>query len=87
MVGSRTFSALVGLLLGLLLSVVAWVYFDTLALFLFLPLVPFLFRFPGDSSDDASVRSCPVCGFRTRDPSYEHCPRDGHRLETDATRR
>ncbi len=51
MVGSRTATAAVGLLGSVLLSVLLWWYFDTLAVFLFVPFVPFLFRgFGGDSS-------------------------------------
>ena len=76
---SRALTGLVGLLLGLAVSVAAWVYFDTLLLFLFLPLVPFLFRGRGDSPPKA--RTCPVCGFETREKSFGYCPRDGTRLE------
>jgi hypothetical protein len=79
MVSSRTATALAGLAASLLLSVVAWYYFDTLLLFLFLPFVPFLFR--GSSSaraePDREVRECPRCGFRTTNPEFAHCPRDG----------
>jgi hypothetical protein len=46
--------------------------------FLFVPFVPFLFR---GARERPPVRECPVCGFRTRDPEYDYCPRDGHRLE------
>jgi hypothetical protein len=76
---SRTTTALVGLALSLLVSVVAWVYFDTLFLFLFLPLVPFLFARGG--GDERPVRECPTCGFRTTNPEYAHCPRDGTPLD------
>ena len=82
MVGSRTLTAVVGLGLSLLVSLAVWVYFDTLLLFLLVPFVPFLFR--RGSREDAErppARSCPVCGFRTRSPEYDYCPRDGNRLE------
>jgi hypothetical protein len=41
---SRTLTALVGLVGSLLISAVAWWYFDTLFVFLFVPFVPLLFR-------------------------------------------
>jgi hypothetical protein len=78
-VRSRTLTAAVGLLGGLAISVVAYVQFDTLLLFLFLPLVPFLFR--GREDDEPPVRECPRCDYRTRAPDHEFCPRDGARLE------
>ena len=105
---SRTLTALIGLVLSLPISAAAWYYFDTLLLFLFVPLVPFLFRGSGDASDprergapdltaggerserrggrgrdDARPerRRCPVCGFETREESFDYCPRDGTRLE------
>lgn len=83
MVGSRTVTDVVGLAAGLLLSVLAWIYWDTLALFVFLPFLPFLFRRSDADADRAPpVRRCPTCDFRTRDPEFEYCPRDGSRLET-----
>ncbi|ELY62135.1 hypothetical protein C493_00930 [Natronolimnohabitans innermongolicus JCM 12255] len=90
MVRSRTATALVGLLLGVVVSVFAWLYFETLLLFLFLPFVPFLFargaERPSEAeSEDQGVRRhkrCPACSFQTTDPSYEYCPRDGRRLRT-----
>lgn len=79
MVSSRTITALIGLALSLAVSVVAWIYFDTLLVFLLIPFVPFLFRGRGDA-DQARVRVCPECGFRTRDPEVRYCPRDGTEL-------
>ena len=73
-------AAAAGLLGSLLLSVAAYVYFDTLLLFLFVPFVPFLFR---RSTDRPPVRRCPTCGFRTRSPEFDYCPRDGTELERD----
>jgi len=79
MVGSRTLTAAVGLLVSLLVSALAWVYLDTLLLFLVVPFVPFLFR--RGTTEQPQVRECPVCDYRTRDPSHDYCPRDGHTLE------
>ncbi len=81
MVSSRTITALVGLAIGLAVSVGAWVYFDTVLLLLFLPFVPFLFadRSVGERTAP-DYRSCPRCGFRTTDSTFEYCPRDGTRL-------
>lgn len=83
MVGSRTLTAVLGLAVGLAVSVAAWVMFGTIALFLFLPFVPFLFWRPGQSGPESvpDARACPVCGFRTNNHDYAYCPRDGHRLE------
>lgn len=77
----RLLSAALGLLISLAISAVAWVYFDTFLLFLFVPLVPFLLGRGG--GDEATVRECPTCGFRTRDPAVAYCPRDGTELETE----
>lgn len=80
MVGSRTATAVAGLLGSLAVSAALWWYFDTLAFFLFVPFVPFLFR-RDDRSPEPSVRTCPSCDFRTRNDAYDYCPRDGSRLE------
>lgn len=81
MVGSRTLTALVGLLLSLLVSAIAWYQFHSLVLFLLVPFVPFLLR--GGREDDAPAgeRTCPSCDFRSADPAVRYCPRDGSRLE------
>lgn len=82
MVGSRALTALVGLAVSLAVSVAVWYYFDTFLLFLFVPFVPILLRRGGGTrATDRESSVCPVCGFRTVDPSYEYCPRDGTRLE------
>jgi hypothetical protein len=44
MVSSRVVTALVGLVGSILISALAWWYFDTLFDFLFVPFVPLLFR-------------------------------------------
>lgn len=85
MVGSRTVTALVGLLFSLLVSVLVWRLTGGLFLFLFVPFVPFLFRRWGSTRKPTSRperRVCPKCGFETQDERYEYCPRDGTRLET-----
>ncbi|QLG27211.1 hypothetical protein HUG10_06495 [Halorarum halophilum] len=79
MVSSRTVTALVGLAISVAVSVVAWIYFDTLLVFLLVPFVPFLFRGRADA-DQARAGVCPECGFRTRDPEVRYCPRDGTEL-------
>lgn len=77
---SRTATALAGLAGSLLVSALAWYYFDSLLLFLFVPFVPFLFRRSG-GNERPPTRTCPECGFRTRNPEYTHCPRDGTELD------
>jgi hypothetical protein len=64
---------------SLLLSAVLWVVFDWPVLFLAVPFVPFLF-WRRDGHRDATVRHCPACEFRTRDPDVRYCPRDGQQL-------
>ena len=78
MVGSRTATAVAGLFVSLVVSVAAWYYFDTLLAVLFLPFVPLLWRRGGDTPP---VRDCPTCGFSTRDPDFDYCPRDGSVLD------
>ena len=79
---SRRLTAAVGVVASLLVSILAWVVFDTLLLFVVVPFVPFLFRGGRDSGDEEPTgRHCPVCEYRTTDRRNEYCPRDGHRLE------
>ncbi len=80
MVSSRTATAAVGVLASLAISVAAWVVFDTAVFFLAVPLIPLLFRRRTEEPESA-VYECPNCGFRTRDPEFAYCPRDGTRLE------
>ena len=75
---SRAATAAVGVVGSLVVSALAWWYFDTLLVFLVVPFVPVLFRRTGDRA----VRTCPQCGFSTADESVAFCPRDGERLET-----
>lgn len=79
MVGSRTATAVVGLAVSLLVSVAAWYYLDTLVAFLLLPFVPILFR--RSEEERPPARTCPSCGFRTRDPAFDYCPHDGTPLD------
>jgi hypothetical protein len=72
----------VGLLLSLVISVAAWIFFDSVLLFLFLPVLPFLFG-RGGAETEREIRVCPTCGFRTRDPDVAYCPRDGTELESE----
>lgn len=83
MASSRLVTALAGLVVSIGLSLVLWRVTGTALFFLFVPFVPFLLRGHGDaeSRDDPSVLECPVCEFRTQNPSFEYCPRDGTRLE------
>lgn len=78
---SSTKTALAGFVGSLVLSAVLWWYFQSFVFFLFLPFVPFLFRRSSGSASEPTVSECPQCGFRTRDDSFEYCPRDGTRLE------
>jgi hypothetical protein len=77
---SRLVTAAIGVVGSLGISIAAWVLFDTLAVFLFVPFIPFLFR-RGESQPP--TYRCPECDFRTRDPEFTYCPRDGRRLEED----
>ena len=81
MVGSRTFTALVGLAASVAISVVAYVHLDTLFVFLFLPFVPLLFG--GRRDHGGAARTCPQCGFTTRSSEARYCPRDGTELRTE----
>ena len=84
MVGSRTATALVGLLLSVLVSAAVWYLFD-FPFFLFaVPFVPFLFRRGRGSAERPAARVCPTCGFRSADPEVAYCPRDGTKLEGPA---
>ena len=90
MVASRTATALAGVLVSLAISAALWYYFESLLFFLFVPFVPFLLRRDGGDAGAAGARpevaECPVCGYRTTDPEYDYCPRDGTRLERERTR-
>ena len=85
MVGSRTLTALAGLLGSVVLSALVYVYTGSILFFLFIPFIPFLFlRGGGDDDDGAAdrppVRTCSRCEFSTRNPEFEYCPRDGSRV-------
>lgn len=78
---SRYVTALVGLLLSVVVSVAAWVLFDTLLLFLLIPFIPWLVWRRSGGVSTPPVRHCSTCGFSTRQPDFAYCPRDGSRLE------
>jgi len=86
MVGSRTLTAAIGLAGSLAVTVALWWYLDTLAVFLFLPVVPFLFRGWGDEPERAPAKTCPRCDFRSHNDEFDYCPRDGTRLERRSNR-
>ena len=79
MVSSRLGTALLGVAVSLGLSILLWQYFGSPIFFLFVPFVPFLFR-RSTERDRPPVRVCGECGFATRDPEFEYCPRAGTRL-------
>ncbi|PSP78341.1 hypothetical protein BRC88_11645 [Halobacteriales archaeon QS_4_69_225] len=87
MVGSRTLTALAGLLVSLAVSVAVYVYTGSLLLFLVVPFVPFLFssspRDEAGTHEKRPVKRCPSCDFRARDPEFDYCPRDGRRLREE----
>lgn len=80
MAGSRTATALAGLLLSLVVSAAAWYLFDFPFLFFAIPFVPFLFR---RGTEAPQTRVCPTCGFRSADPEVSYCPRDGTKLTAE----
>ena len=84
MAGSRTLTALAGLLVSLAVSVAVYVYTGSLLLFLVVPFVPFLFssslRDAAGTQEKHPIKRCPSCEFRARDPEFDYCPRDGRRL-------
>lgn len=80
MVGSRTLTALAGLLASLAVSAALYWYTGSVLFFLFVPFVPFLFGSGGADEPKRTVKRCETCGFTTTDESHEYCPRDGRRL-------
>ena len=83
MVGSRTLTALVGIVASLAISALRYLYTGSLLVFLLVPFVPFLFATGHRETTPVErppLRECSRCGFRTRDPEFEYCPRDGSRL-------
>ncbi|WP_232702348.1 hypothetical protein [Halobacterium wangiae] len=80
MVSARLATAVAGVVLSLLVSAIIWYVFDVALFFLAVPFVPFLFRSRGDSTEPPTW-TCPQCGFSSRNPDFDYCPRDGTRLE------
>jgi len=84
--GSRTATALAGLLASIAISVGIYLATGWLVGFLFVPFVPFLFSASSSGETDDTVppiQHCPECDFRTRAPDHDYCPRDGHRLREE----
>lgn len=77
---SRYASATIGLLASIAISVLAWILYDTILLFLLIPFVPWLFWRRSSGSPSHRHKRCPRCGFTTADPDFDYCPRDGERL-------
>lgn len=81
MAGSRTATALVGLGASLVVSAVAWYYFETFLLFLFVPFVPFLLRGrSAESSSSGGASASPPAeetGSVTTGEVYRECPTCG----------
>lgn len=81
MVGSRTLTALAGLAVSIAVSVALYLYTGSVLFFLFVPFIPFLFKGRAEeTAERPPVRECDRCSFRTRDPEFDYCPRDGSRL-------
>lgn len=82
MPSARTWTALLGLVAGLALTVVLSWYLDTLFLLLLVPFIPLVGRARRrGEADRPAERVCPECGFRSRDPETAYCPRDGTPLD------
>lgn len=83
MVGSRTLTALVGIVGSIALSALLYVYTGSLLFFLLVPFIPFVFA-ARDGADGGTepppVSVCSRCDFATTNPQFEYCPRDGSRL-------
>lgn len=77
MVDGRWLTALVGIVASLVISVLAWQYFNTFLFFLLVPFVPLFFG----RRSRPEMKRCPRCGFETAEEGFEYCPRDGMRLE------
>lgn len=65
------------LAVSVLLTAVLWIAgFPFFFLFLFVPLIPQIWR-------ERTVRSCPACGFQTTDRKVAFCPYDGTPLRDE----
>lgn len=69
---------MLGLVMSVAVSVIAWWYFNTFLLFLLVPFVPILYR---QRRTSQSGTTCPTCGFQSADPSVNFCPHDGEKLQ------
>ncbi|MFB6111487.1 MAG: hypothetical protein ABEJ35_03015 [Halobacteriaceae archaeon] len=77
---ARTSTALAGLLLSLLITAALSWYFESLVFLFVLPFLPLL-GWRKTADDEPARRTCPACGFSTRDPDHRYCPRDGTELQ------
>jgi hypothetical protein len=82
MVTRRTLTLLGGLGLSLLISIGLTIIFDAPVFLLVLPFIPLL---GWGRRERRPRRTCPTCGFESRDPAVAYCPRDGTELETRET--
>ncbi|MGZ4936656.1 MAG: hypothetical protein ACXV5D_06760 [Halobacteriota archaeon] len=64
---------------SIVLTVALIALFHVPFLFVFLPIVPFLFR----RRHVPPVKRCTSCAWYTSDPRYRYCPCDGTPLVTD----
>ena len=66
---------MLGALIGsLVITIVVTLVFRVYFLFLFLPILPFLFRSKGGVRE---VKRCTSCDFYTDEMHYNYCPCDG----------
>ena len=82
MVNSRIATAPVVGAASVAVSALLYAYTGSVLFFLFLPFVPLFFRNRTDAAEanERSTFECTRCGFATRNPEFEYCPRDGSRL-------
>ncbi|MFQ3320508.1 MAG: hypothetical protein ACI8UR_001210 [Natronomonas sp.] len=84
MVGSRTATALAGLIGSVLVSALIYYYTGSLLFFLFVPFVPFLFGAgESETTPERPLKTCPRCDFETRSEEFDYCPRDGSPLHEE----
>lgn len=83
MIGSRTLTAIVVGAASVLLSIGLYLYTGSLLFFLLIPFVPFFFAGRESEASETAAETvfrCSRCEFRTTNPEFEYCPRDGSRL-------
>lgn len=72
---SRTDTAILGI--SLIVSVGAWLVFETVLVVLVIPFIPLVLR----GYQRPERKQCPNCSFETGSSEYEYCPRDGTQLK------